>query len=110
MEENPDSVTHCWMRDEPPRALDFASLTGLCDAFYPRMYLRRAKWVPIGTVSLNVYFHIAAADLATQGDGPLLGAARGQVFHGGFFDQEGQVWDAHGRLLATTHQMVWFKE
>ena len=41
--ENADSLTYSWIRDAPPRALDYASLTSICDAFFPRIFLRR-EW------------------------------------------------------------------
>jgi hypothetical protein len=36
-----DSLSRLWVRDEPPRPLDFASLTALADVFFPRVWLRR---------------------------------------------------------------------
>jgi hypothetical protein len=33
------------------------SLTALADVFYPRIFLRRTRRVPVGTVSMTVYFH-----------------------------------------------------
>lgn len=102
--------TRLWVRDRPARALDFASLTALCDVFFPRVWLVRARPVPIGTVSLTVYFHADAAQLAAHGSAHVLGQADGQVLRGGFFDQSAQLWDAQGQLLATSHQIVYYKE
>jgi len=108
--ENPDSVTHAWLRDVPSRPLDFASLTAICDAFFPRIFLRRPHMAPIATVSLNIYFHVDAAELAAEGSGPVLCVAKAQVFNKGYYDQEGQVWGTDGKLLATTQQIAWYKE
>ncbi len=104
------SVSQLWMRDAPPRPLDFCSLTALADVFFPRVWLRRARQVPAGTVSMTVYFHASQADLAATGDGYLLGQARGQEFRSGFFDQTAQLWNEAGTLLATSHQIVYYKE
>lgn len=104
------SLTRLWVRDEPPRALDFASLAAMSDIFFPRIWLRRATRVPVGTVSMTVYFHADGAMLAASGSGHLLAQARAQAFHQGYFDQTGQLWNAAGQLLATTHQVVYFKE
>mgnify|MGYP000190363403 CR=1 FL=1 len=51
-----------WVRDEPPRPLDFASLAALCDVFFPRVWLRRARIVDehkitIGDVELDYDTH-----------------------------------------------------
>jgi len=105
-----DSLSRLWVRDDPPRPLDFASLTALSDVFFPRVWLRRARMTPIGTVSMTVYFHASSAELAEVGDGYLLAQARSQAFFNGFFDQSAELWSEAGRLLATTHQVVYYKE
>jgi acyl-CoA thioesterase len=105
-----DSLTQLWMRDDPPRPLDFCSLLALADVFYPRVWRRRARMTPVGTVSMTVYFHAGAAELAATGAGYLLGQARAQSFFNGFFDQSAELWNQAGQLLATSHQIVYFKE
>ena len=105
-----DSVSQLWMRDDPPRPLDFCSLAALADVFYPRVWRRRALMTPVGTVSMTVYFHAGAEELAATGEGYLLGQARAQSFFNGFFDQSAELWNEAGNLLATTHQIVYFKE
>jgi acyl-CoA thioesterase len=105
-----DSLTRLWVRDDPPRPLDFPSLTALADVFFPRVWLRRASFVPIGTVSMTVYFHADAAQLASTGTQHLLVQAQGQGFGGGYFDHAGQLWDESGTLVASTHQVVYYKE
>ena len=61
-------------------------------------------------MALTVYFHADGAQLAESGSGYLLGQARAQVFRNGFFDQSSQLWNEAGQLLATTNQIVYFKE
>ncbi|NUP25708.1 MAG: thioesterase family protein [Nocardia sp.] len=107
--ENPDSVSTLWLRDSPARPVDFASLTAMSDAFYPRVFLRRGRYLPAGTISLTVYFHATAAELAAQGTEYLLGQARANRFGHGHFDQNAQLWGHDGTLLATSHQLVYFK-
>ena len=103
------SSSTLWMRDSPARPLDFTSLTGLCDIFYPRIYLRSGQMTPAGTVTLTIYFHADAAALAAQGDDYVLATAKGHRFNNGFFDQSATIWGHDGQLLATTHQLVYFK-
>ncbi|RYY69488.1 MAG: thioesterase family protein, partial [Comamonadaceae bacterium] len=104
------SESKVWLRDAEPRPLDFASLASMSDMFYPRIWLRRAKHVPAGTVSITTYFHAGHDELASVGTGYLLGRAVGQQFHNGFFDQAAQLWSEAGVLLATSNQIVYFKE
>jgi acyl-CoA thioesterase len=59
---------------------------------------------------MTVYFHADAQQIAHVGAGFLLAQARGQVFQDGFFDQSGYLWSETGTMLATTHQLVYFKE
>lgn len=103
------SLSELWMRDDPPRPLDFPALAALADLFFPRIWLRRATLVPVGTVSMTVYFHADQAQLAASGSGYLLGQARGQGFRNGFFDHSGLLWNQQGLLLASTHQIVYYK-
>ena len=105
-----DSLTQLWVRDEPPRPLDFAALAAMSDVFYPRVWLRRATRVPAGTVSITTYFHADSQQLAQTGEGYLLGQAKAQAFRNGFFDQTAQMWNEAGLLLATSNQVVYYKE
>ena len=105
-----NSLTQMWVRDTPARPLDFCALTALADVFFPRVWLRRALPVSAGTVSMTVYFHAGAEQLAATGTGFLLAQARGQEFRNGFFDQTAQLWNEAGTLLATSHQIVYYKE
>jgi len=104
------SLSRLWVRDHPPRPLDFASLSALADIFFPRLFIRRSTLVPVGTVSMTVYFHADSDQLAQTGEGYLLGQARAQAFRNGYFDHTGQLWNEAGVLLATTHQLVYYKQ
>ena len=103
------SQTRLWMRESAPRPLDLCGLAALADVFFPRIWLRRATRVPVGTVSMTVYFHAGSAQLAELGHGWVLGQARAQAFRNGFFDQTAQLWSEGGHLLANSHQVVYYK-
>lgn len=77
--------------------------------FYPRFFLRRATGLPAGTVSMTVYFHASAERLHACGSDFVLGQARGQFYHAGFFDQTAQLWSRDGMPLASSTQIVYFK-
>lgn len=103
------SQSMLWMRDDPQRRLDFPGLASLCDIFFPRLFVRRPIWVPVGTISMSIHFHVSAQELAAIGADHVLGEAQANRFHGGFFDQHALIWSRSGVLLATTQQMVYFK-
>ena len=109
-ESEKNSITTLWVRDEPPRPLDFVSLASICDVFVPRIMVRRPVRVPAGTVTLTTYFHADAARLAACGTQHVVGAAQASHFGLGYHDQTAQLWSPNRVLLATTHQMVYFKE
>jgi acyl-CoA thioesterase len=109
-QEQADSRSCMWLRDEPPRSLDFASLAAISDSFFPRIFVRRRRSTPVGSVSITTYFHADEAALAAQGDRFVICSARALKFHNGFFDQSGEIWSDDGHLLASTHQTVYFKE
>ena len=105
-----DSVTTLWIRDHPLRPVDFGSLTAMSDAFFPRVFRRKGQPGAAGTVSLTTYFHADSAALRAQGTEPILGTARGNQFGLGYFDQSAQLWGVDRTLLATSHQVVYYKD
>lgn len=109
-QEQTHSRSCLWVRDEPSRPMDFASLAAMSDSFFPRIYVRRRRRALIGTVSLTTYFHADSALLAQVGDRHVLGVAKALNYRHGYFDQTGELWSPEGQLLASTHQLVYFKD
>jgi acyl-CoA thioesterase len=103
------AFSQVWVNDKPGRPLDFLSLMALCDTSFGRIFLVRGTMLPIGTVSMTTYFHVGADDLAANGDAPLLAVADAKIFNTGYSDQVVDLWARDGRLLATSHQIVYFR-
>lgn len=99
-----------WIANDPPRPLDAVGLAALCDIFFGRIIHVRRRMVPFGTVSMTAYFHASADDLARQGDAPVLGVADARIFERGYHDQSAELWSRDGRLLATSHQVVYYRD
>jgi acyl-CoA thioesterase len=106
---SPIGTTTLWMRDAAQRQVDYPALAALCDIFYPRVFLRRGGFVPAGTISLTTYFHADQDQLDSLGGDYVLGTARANRFSRGYFDQDAELWTRDGVLLATSHQIVYFK-
>lgn len=106
---SPSSTTTLWVRDAGRRPVDYPALAAMCDIFYPRVFLRRGGFIPSGTISLTTYFHADQQQLDGVGNDFLLCTAHANRFARGYFDQSAQVWTRDGVLLATTHQVVYFK-
>ena len=98
-----------WIADRVPRKIDALSLMSMSDAFFGRVFHARRELVPFGTVSLTTYFHADAADLAAEDISRVLAVADARIFHKSYGDQSGELWSPNGRLLATTHQIAYFK-
>jgi Thioesterase-like superfamily len=92
-----------------PRKIDMLSLTAMSDAFFGRVFHARRELVPFGTVSLTTYFHTDSEDLAAEDISRVLAVADARIFHKSYGDQTGELWSPKGRLLATTHQIGYFK-
>ena len=103
------ATTTMWMRDNARRRVDYPALAALCDIFYPRVFLRRGGFVPAGTISVTSYFHADQQQLDTLDCDYVLGTAHANRFSRGYFDQSAQLWTRDGVLLATSHQIVYFK-
>ncbi|MCV7281850.1 thioesterase family protein [Mycolicibacterium flavescens] len=104
------STSTLWVRHDPARVIDFTALAALADVFYPRVFLRRGRPVPAGTISMTTYFHVDGAELAEVGDDFVLATARGHQFARGYFDQTAQLWSRGGVLLASSNQTVYYKD
>jgi hypothetical protein len=102
------STTTLWVRDAAQRH-DFPALTAMSDIFFPRVYLRRGV-LAAGTISMTTYFHAGSQHLGALGGDDILATARADRFDRGFFDQNAQLWSRDGLLLATTYQIVYFKD
>jgi acyl-CoA thioesterase len=105
----PNAFSKLWIGDRVPRKIDMLSLMSMSDAFFGRVFHARRELVPFGTVSLTTYFHADADDLAAEEINRVLAVADAKIFHKSYGDQTGELWSPNGRLLATTHQIAYFK-
>jgi acyl-CoA thioesterase len=103
------STTTLWVRDKAQRPVDYPALAALCDIFYPRVFLRRGGVIPAGTISLTTYILADQHQLDALSGDFVLATAHANRFSGGYFDQGAQIWSRDGVLLASTHQIVYFK-
>jgi acyl-CoA thioesterase len=107
--EPASAFSKMWIGDRVPRKIDVLSLMSMSDAFFGRIFHVRNEMLPFGTVSLTTYFHADAEDLAGEDISQVLAVADARIFHKSYGDQSGELWSPNGRLLATTHQIAYFK-
>jgi len=88
-----------WVRFSDGRAADPLALLQVVDALPPASFeLGLATWAP--TVELTVYVR------GIPVPGWLACVVRGQLWQGGWFDEEAEVWDSAGRLVAQSRQFA----
>jgi acyl-CoA thioesterase len=88
-----------WVRFSDDRPPDPLGLLQVTDALPPASFeLGIMRWAP--TVEMSVYLRGLPAD------GWLRCAVRGKLLQGGWFDEEAEVWDEQGRLVAQSRQLA----
>jgi acyl-CoA thioesterase len=95
-----------WSRTAAPTRLDATSLALLSDYLAPRVFFVTNAFVASSTLSLNVYFHGAEAEIAEVGERHVLVEVRGRRIANGYWDHSASFWSPAGALLATTEQIA----
>ncbi len=92
-----------WIRSARGRAVDPLFLLTVADALPPVSFdLGLPGWVP--TVSFSVLLRCQPAD------GWLRVVQRARSVHGGWLDEECEVWDSAGQLVAQARQLAGYRE
>lgn len=88
-----------WFGFADGRPLDTLALLMVCDAFPPAVFHLDMPpgWVP--TVEYTVHVR------GTPAPGPVRCVFRSRFVQGGFLDEDGEVWDSRGRLVAQSRQL-----
>ena len=106
VDENQELAAHFQTRSIPHviafadgRPVDTLALLLVCDALPPAVFHldMPAGWVP--TVEYTVHVRGVPAP------GPVRCVFRSQVVQGGFLNEDGEVWDSTGRLVAQSRQL-----
>jgi len=109
IEPRENSYSLAWVR---PREVtwDKAMLGMVCDNAPPRAFYAFGHAVMTTTLSLTVYLHGSVAEIAEAADDYLLVEYEGRVGGGGASDERSSYWRRDGKLLATSEQLVWYRE
>jgi acyl-CoA thioesterase len=103
------SYSTAWVR---PRLgpWDKPMLGMLTDNSPPRAFYALGHTVMTTTLSLTVYLHATAQEVAEAARDWLLVEYEGRVGGGGASDERSSYWRRDGKLLATSEQLVWYRE
>jgi acyl-CoA thioesterase len=97
------------VREDDGEPVDHARLSMFADLFPPRVYYGLPGMRPTATVTLSIYFHATAEEIAAIGPDFVLQHATGRSGSAGIADLTGSLWRRDGLLLATTEQLCWFR-
>ena len=95
-----------WLAAADPHRLDAPLAAAFLDAWFPMPFTLLEKPLPAPTLDYTVHFR---APLPEPGSGPHdmhLAVFRSLLARDGFFDEEGEIWGADGRLLAQSRQLA----
>jgi acyl-coenzyme A thioesterase PaaI-like protein len=104
-----DSRSLAWVRSRRG-PFDKALLAMVTDNSVPRAMYAFGPRVMTTTLTLTVYLHATAEDLAEVGHDFVLVECEGRVGGGGASDERSSYWSRDGRLLATSEQLSWYRE
>ena len=104
-----DSRTLAWVRSRRG-PLDKALLGMITDNSAPRVFYALGPTVMTTTLSLTVYLHGTAEEIAAVGDDFIRVECEGRVGGGGASDERSSYWRRDGKLLATSEQLAWYRE
>ncbi len=100
------TLTGGWIRTREPRPLDAPLAAAILDAWIPTAFIYLDRAYPAPTLDLTIHFR---EPLPPPGCGPdewYLSAFRSGLARDGFFDEDGELWSADGRLLAQSRQLA----
>jgi acyl-CoA thioesterase len=98
-----EALTGGWISfADGPQTLDAPALAMLTDAWIPAPFTRLRAFVGAPTIDLTIHFR-APEVLAAE---PVLCVFRSRAAHGGYFEEDGELWSADGVLLAQSRQLA----
>ena len=104
-----NSRSLAWVRSRKG-PMDKAMLGMVTDHSPPRAMYALGRAVGTTTLSLTVYLHATAEELAEVGEDFILIECEGRVGSRGASDERSSYWSRSGKLLATSEQLAWYRE
>ncbi len=99
----PEAQTGGWLRLREDRPLDPLLLAVSTDAWWPVPFLRLSAPLPAPTIDLTIHFRAAPPP---EPGTPVLVRFTSRTAHGGFFEEDGELWAPDGTLLAQSRQLA----
>lgn len=104
-----DTRSTMWVRDVSGQPIDHLRLAYFADQYAPRSFFFAGGPGPSATISMSVYFHATAEEIAAVGDDYILNEATGTRAEQSTSGQQANLWRKDGTLLVTTEQLCWYR-
>ena len=101
-----EPVTGGWIRSREPRALDPPLAAAILDAWIPTAFIVLDRPHPAPTLDLTIHFRSPLPPPGSEPGDWYLSVFRSGLARDGFFDEDGELWSADGRLLAQCRQLA----
>jgi acyl-CoA thioesterase len=101
-----DALVGGWLRLAEPRVADAAAVAFYCDAWLPAPFARMTEPAPAPTIDLTIHFRTRLPHDGLTPETPVLARFRSTTSHGGFFEEDGEIWAPDGTLLAQSRQLA----
>ena len=103
---SPEAVVGGWMRMGEPTVADASAIACLLDAWAPAIFPRATQLVVCPTVDLTIHFRTDLPLPDVRGKDFYLGRFASKLSRDGFFEEDGMLWSADGKLVAQSRQLA----
>ena len=101
-----ESVTGGWLRLTEPHVADAAALAFYADAWLPVSFVRLTGPALAPTIDLTIHFRARLPHPGMAPEDPVLARFTSSTSHGGFFEEDGEIWAPDGTLLVQCRQLA----
>ncbi len=98
-----------WIRLTDPHRLDHALLAAYTDALPPTVFALEGSMERFGgvpTIDLTIHFRADPAEAGVAATDFCLAVFRSRLAHGGYVEEDGEIWSRDGLLLAQSRQLA----
>jgi acyl-CoA thioesterase len=98
--------TGVWIRARQPRLLDPPLAAAILDAWLPAPFVRLAQPAPAPTIGYTVHFRAPLPWAGSEPEDPYLAVFSAGLARQGFVEEDGELWNREGVLLAQSRQLA----
>jgi acyl-CoA thioesterase len=95
-----------WYRMREPELADAPVVAALLDAWAPAVFPRATQLVVAPTIDLTMHFRTRFPLEGAVAEDFYLGRFSSRLGREGFFEEDGELWDKNGRLIAQSRQLA----